>query len=161
VIRAKIGAKPPLAEVEPQLERMIKRVSRPEARSFLDEARRCQRADAPRAAILMTWTVALDHLFAYVLRKKLAEFNSALSRRAGSRITRVKSRDDFSELKEKDFIEICRSAGIITKDIRKILDEKLGIRNTCGHPSTVKVHPRKAANFIEDLVENVVLKLPL
>ena len=64
-------------------------------------------------------------------------------------------------LKEKDFIEICRSAAIVTNDVKKILDEKLGIRNTAGHPSTVKVHPRKAANFIEDLVENVILKFAL
>jgi hypothetical protein len=38
---------------------------------------------------------------------------------------------------------------------------KLGIRNTAGHPSTVTVHGSKAANFIEDLVENVILKFSI
>jgi len=42
--------------------------------------------------------------------------------------------------------------------VRKILDTKLGIRNSYAHPSTVKLPKSKALEFIEDLVNNVILK---
>ena len=51
-----------------------------------------------------------------------------------------------------------RSARLITNAVRKILDEKLGVRNTCAHPSDVEVHRTKVINFIEDLVDNVIVK---
>jgi hypothetical protein len=42
--------------------------------------------------------------------------------------------------------------------LRKILDEKLGIRNTSAHPSAVTIKPSKVVEFIDDLVENVIRK---
>ena len=64
----------------------------------------------------------------------------------------------FSDIKESVFIEVCRSSNVITNDVRKILDEKLGIRNTAAHPSTVKIHESKVVNFVEDLVDNIIIK---
>ena len=158
-MKAQLGSKTPLHEAEPQLQALLARVIRPDAKDFLEEAHLCLRAGASRAAIVITWIVTVDHLYEYVLRHKLADFNTALSKKF-PKFGAITTKDDFLELQEKDFVELCRSA-FITNDVRKILDEKLGIRNTAGHPSTVKVHPRKAANFIEDLVENVILKFPL
>jgi hypothetical protein len=152
---------PPLLRVEPGIGSLLKKVTRPDAKNFLDEAHLCLRANAPRAAIVMTWIVVIDHIYEYVLTHKLADFNIELAKKF-SKVAPIKLKDDFAEIKrEKDFIEICRSANVFNNDVRKILDEKLGIRNTAGHPSTVTVHGTKAANFIEDLVENVVLKFPI
>ena len=160
-LKAEFGRKPPLLEAEPHIEALIQKVTRPDAKDFLEEALLCLRANAPRAAIVMTWVVVVDHLYEFVLRHKLRDFNVELAKKH-LKITAVTTKDDFSEIKrEKDFIETCRAASVFNNDVKKILDEKLGIRNTGGHPSTVKVHPRKAANFIEDLVENVMLKFPL
>jgi len=50
-----------------------------------------------------------------------------------------------------------RAANIITNDVRKILDTKLGIRNTSAHPSSVVISDVKATDFILDLIQNVVL----
>lgn len=61
-------------------------------------------------------------------------------------------------LKESKFIEICRSANVISNEVRKILDEKLGIRNTCAHPNSIVISESKSTSFIEDLIENVMLK---
>ena len=107
----------------------------------------------------MTWCATVDHLYDYILAKKLSDFNSALSRRPNfyNKI-QVSNKDDFSDIKESVFIEVCRSAGVISKDGRKILDEKLGIRNTCAHPSSVEIHGSKVVNFIEDLIDNVIIK---
>ena len=70
----------------------------------------------------------------------------------------IKTTDDFSELKESKFIEVCRSAGIIINDVRKIMDEKLGIRNTCAHPNSIKISKAKVTSYIEDIVNNIIIK---
>jgi hypothetical protein len=67
--------------------------------------------------------------------------------------------DSSEELKESKVIEICNSAGIITNDVRKVLMEKLGRRNSSAHPSSVSIGQLQAEAFIDDLVKNVVLKL--
>ena len=110
----------------------------------------------------MAWIGALDHMYDYILKNKLLEFNSSIKKRTdkyGSIV--IKDKDDFCDIKEKVFIEVCRSAKIITPDVRKILDEKLGVRNSCAHPSTISIHPTKAINFIEDITDNIYVKYVL
>jgi hypothetical protein len=160
-MREELENTPPLLKAEPRIADLLKKVARADAKSFLEEADLCLRANAPRAAIVMTWIVVMDHLYEYVLAHKLPAFNAELVKK-NWKITSITAKDDFSEIKkEKDFIEICRAANVFNNDVRKILDEKLGIRNTAGHPSTVTVHGTKAVNFIEDLVDNVILKFPI
>jgi hypothetical protein len=133
-------------------------------RDFLNEAITCYRHGAFRAAIVMCWNLAYDHLLEFILTKQLAMFNRQmpvrypnLTKKTG--ITAISSRDDFGELKESQVIEICRSANIITADVYKILNEKLGRRNTAAHPNTVIVNQPQAEDFISDVVNNVVLTL--
>jgi hypothetical protein len=106
----------------------------------------------------MTWNLAMDHLFAHIIKHKLADFNAALSKDKGVKTDAITRRDDFTEIKETKFIELCRAAGIISNDVRKILDQKLGTRNSCAHPSGVTVNKSKVIDFVEDLVDNIILK---
>jgi hypothetical protein len=144
------------------LRKVVARLGNDNQRKFMAEAISCLAVDAPRATIVMAWAGALDHLYDFILRHKLADFNVALSKRT-DRYARVviAAKDDLLELKESVFIEVARSAGVISNDVRKILDEKLGIRNTCAHPSAVDIHRSKVVNFIEDIVDNVIVKHPL
>ena len=141
------------------LKKVVAKLGDDNQRKFMAEAISCLAVDAPRATIVMAWAGAMDHLYDFILGHKLADFNAALARRTDryARVT-IATKDDFAELKESVFIEVARSAGVVTNDVRKVLDEKLGIRNTCAHPSTVEVHRSKVVNFIEDLVDNVILK---
>lgn len=141
------------------LEKIISKVEEENKRRFLAEAIACIGVRAKRATIIMSWLVALDHLYDYILTKKLKDFNSALFKR-NDRFNKIQiiSKDDFSDIKESVFIEVCRSAKIVSNDVRKILDEKLGIRNTCAHPSAVEIHDSKVINFIEDIVDNIIVK---
>jgi hypothetical protein len=66
--------------------------------------------------------------------------------------------DDFSEISESKQIELTKSAGIISNDVRKILNEKLGIRNSAAHPSGITFSEHKATEFALDLIGNVLLK---
>jgi hypothetical protein len=104
--------------------------------------------------------MVVDHLYDLVLRKHLTAFNSDLAKVTDKRVrvSVITARDDFGDIPEGKFIELLRAAGVISNDVRKILDMKLGIRNTCAHPSGVEIKRSKVIEFIEDLVDNVILK---
>jgi hypothetical protein len=130
-------------------------------RDFLQEATNCVSVKAWRAAIVLSWILTMDHLEEYVLQTDLASFNQAISKNAKYTGIRVIRKEDFEDIKESDFITALRSAGLITNDQRKILDEKLGVRNSCAHPSGLVITENKVASFLEDLVLNIVTKLPI
>lgn len=148
-----------IADALAYLKKVIAKLGDDNQRKFMAEAVSCLAVDAPRATIVMAWAGAMDHLYDFILKHKLADFNIALGKRTDrhSKIV-VATKDDFGDIQEKVFIEVARSSGVITNDVRKILEEKLGIRNTCAHPSTVEVHRSKVVNFIEELVDNVISK---
>jgi hypothetical protein len=133
-------------------------------RTFLDEALVCFKHGAFRAAIVMAWNLAYHHLCDHVLKKELARFNVQWPlvyqghHKKGAK-TVAKMEDLSDELKESEVIEICNSAGIISKDVHKILKAKLDRRNSAAHPSAVKIDQLQAEEFIDDIVKNVVLKL--
>jgi hypothetical protein len=150
-----------LTSAIPYLEKVIAKVSNINQKKFLAESVACLGVDAKRATIIMTWACTVAHLYDFILvdKSRLADFNAALKRRPDkfNKIT-IAGYDDFGDVPESVFIEVCRSARLVSNDVRKILDEKLGVRNTCAHPSGVEIHKTKVINFIEDLVDNVVTK---
>jgi hypothetical protein len=44
------------------------------------------------------------------------------------------------------------------KSVAKAVSEKLGIRNSSAHPSAIVIKKSKVIEFVDDLVENVILK---
>jgi len=147
----------PKIQAAKNLRDLLQKMKNHNENSFLREAISCFEIEAYRATIIMSWLLTLDHLFDHILKNKINEFNNELIKQ-NLKIKKISSKDDFLEMKEERFIEICRAAGIITNDIKKILDEKLGIRNSCAHPNSIIVKEAKATNFVEDLIENIVLK---
>jgi hypothetical protein len=150
----------PRAKTSKTLRDLLLSVSNSTQNIFLEEAIKCFEIQANRAAIVMVWNLTIDHLFEYILAKKTTEFNVVLNANTDRRvrINSISVKDDFNEIPEGKFVEFCRQARIISNDVRKILDEKLGIRNTYAHPSNMILAESKAIEFIEDLVNNVVLK---
>lgn len=148
-----------LAAALPLLQRTIAKVTDPQRRVFLAEAISCLEVGARRATIILSWIAALDHMYDFVIAHGLSAFNVALAAQPGkiSKLT-IKTKDDFGDLRESDFIIVCRSAGLITNDVRKLLDEKLGFRNSCAHPSSIAVGESKVLSFVEDLVDNIISK---
>lgn len=151
---------PQRLETSHLLRGLLPRVAEQHKRTFLQEAIDCYEIGARRGAIALTWSLTVHHLFEYVLSQKINEFNAALAKNTDKRIkiTKIVVVDDFSEIPEGKFIEFLRGARIISNDVRKILDAKLGIRNSAAHPSAVMISEVKATDFIIDLVNNVILK---
>jgi hypothetical protein len=163
VLSKKLGAETITAQTSATLRGLEHKVPTGANKDFLKEAIDCFEAGANRATILMAWNLAMDHLFAYILAHRLSAFNAVLAQNADKsvKVKVITQRDDFTEMKETKFIEFCRSAQIISNDVRKILDQKLGTRNSCAHPSGVTINKSKVIDFVEDLIDNVVLKYQL
>jgi hypothetical protein len=106
----------------------------------------------------MTWVLAMDHFLNYIFKNRLIEFNQSLALNPDRKMKKIASREDFQELNEDKVIEVARAAKIITNDVRKILLDGLGTRNSAAHPSNVKIAKSKAIAVIEDLVTNIIRK---
>ncbi len=69
-------------------------------REYLDEALKCYKAGALRAAIVMCWNLAYDHLLTYVLERRLTDFNrqwpiSYQKRNSQARVGTISVRDEM------------------------------------------------------------------
>lgn len=127
-------------------------------KKYLNEIIICYGGGAFTATIILTWILSVDRLQNYILKHgKLGDFNLKLSQ-SYPKIEQVNDKADFSNLKESIFIEVLKSANIITKDVYKILVEKLNFRNSCAHPSDIVITKSKVTSFVEDLIHNVLLK---
>jgi hypothetical protein len=129
-------------------------------KDYLQEALTCFRYRAFRAAIVMCWNLAYDHLCEVVISNHLNAFNVQLPKSfPKAELAAVAKKEDFAELKESQVLQVCRSSLIVSGSLHKILKEKLDRRNIAAHPSGVTISEPTAEEFIKDLVENVVLKL--
>lgn len=160
----KYGEEPERIAVRNLLASLPERVPNLAERVFVKEALDCYSVKAFRAAVVMAWNLAYDHLCAFVLAHHRDEFNARWPLRfpdlhKKARIKTIEKVDDFAELQENEVILICRSAGLISADVERTLARGLGRRNSAAHPSGVAIEQLQAEECIDDLVKNVVLKL--
>ncbi len=86
-------------------------------KSYL-EALVCFRNAAFRAAIVMTWNLAYDHICELVISKHLPDFNVQLpGSYPKAEMQKITKRDDFELLKEFQVLQVCASANIISDNI--------------------------------------------
>jgi hypothetical protein len=129
---------------------------------FLAEALNCYRVQAFRATIVMAWNLAFDHLLNWILAdaQRILLFNQTAKVRYPKKdLSLISDFDGFSELKEAEIIEVCRSANILSKNVVEVLREKLKRRNMAAHPSQLIFTQSQADDVITDLVNNVMLPL--
>lgn len=136
------------------------RIRDPAHQAFLAEALVCFRNQAYRAAIVMSWNLAYSDVTHRILANDIDRFNRQRAK-AFPKTKEITKRSDFEDLKESVVLEIARGAGLLSASSFKILDEKLGKRNTAAHPSMIVVSAVTAEEVISDLVENIILKDPL
>ena len=144
------------AEATSLLKSLLPRIANPDQKTFLSEALICFSQGAYRAAIIMSWNLAFSHLLDKIYSSHLIAFNDQVGTNNFKRP--IVSRIDLSELKESDIIKIARAAKIISGETQKILNEKLGKRNSAAHPSSTIISTSTAEEVIFDLVENIILK---
>ncbi|WP_152599771.1 hypothetical protein [Hoeflea sp. BAL378] len=157
----KVGHSPSVVAISKLLSELPAKVPNVAERDFLNEALSCYKVKAYRAAIVMTWNLAYDHLMSWLLvdSSRLDKLNDGIKKRFPKLSVVVAARDDFDELKESQVIDACRTARLLNKSVIEILESKLKRRNMVAHPSTVVVTQSQADDAITDLVNNVVLTL--
>ncbi len=157
----RVGGNPSVIAVSKLLSDLPAKVPNVAERDFLNEALGCYKVKAYRAAIVMTWNLAYDHLMGWLLAEqaRLDKLNDAIKKRFPKLTVVVAVRDDFDELKESQVIDACRTARLLNKNVVEILEAKLKRRNAVAHPSTVVVTQAQADDTITDLVNKVVLAL--
>jgi len=159
----KYGQHPTVIMVQNLLAELPNKVPNIAEKVFLKETLNCYRVQAFRAAVVMAWNLAFDHLQRWVLADagRLAKFNAGILARYPKKTgVAINAFDDFAdELKESEIIEVCKKADLISKNLSQILEEKLRRRNIAAHPSNVAVTQHQADDVITDLVNNVVLAL--
>ena len=161
-IAALLGDGQPDVQTSAALDKLESQIPAGPKRDFLRETIKCFSAGANRAAIVMCWNLAAHHLQEHILADatRHAAFDSVLAKNTDKRvkITAIAKQDDFTEMSEAKFLEFCREAKVITSTIFNKLKVRLNERNGAAHPSGVTIKPKAAEVYIEDLVDNVLLK---
>lgn len=158
---AKHGTEPTVVAVSKLLADLPAKVPNVNERNFLEETLKCYGVKAYRAAIVMVWNLAYDHVVEWLLADtvRLDNLNSGIVRRFPKKSLTIAKRQDFDELKESELIQACRTARLMDKNTVQILESKLTRRNTVAHPSRIVVTQAQADDAITDLVNNVILAL--
>lgn len=137
-----------------ELRKCLNKVTDEQTRAFVDEAIRALEHGLPRSAVVLSWVGAVSMLHAEVLNAHLAEFNKELVKR-NAKAKPIRQAADLGLLKEYDFLQIARGAGIISKNVKEELESCLRLRNSCGHPTNLKIGEHRIASHIETLILNV------
>jgi hypothetical protein len=161
----KYGQNPTTTQITAMLAGLPAQMTTLAERTYLDEALICYRNGAVRAAIVMTWNLAYAHLCDHIVKNKLAEFNAQWltaysgDHKKGQRT--IKTVDDFAgeELNENKVLKIAMDCGAIVKNVYNVLEPALKRRNAAAHPNNVVLTPLQTEAFIEDLVNNAILKI--
>jgi hypothetical protein len=161
----KYGAHESTIAVSKLLRELPGKISDQAEQLFLSEAITCYHNRAFRAAIVMVWNLAYDHLLNWILADagRLASFKANIEKRIGQKRTGaifIKQREDFEDLKEAEVLDICSTAGhFASSNTKKLLDMQLTKRNMAAHPSLVTIGSPEVEESISTLITNVVLIL--
>jgi hypothetical protein len=120
-------------------------------RGYVNEAVLCLSVDALRAAVVFLWTGAIRSLQEAALNKGGAALNAALQKH-DQRAKHVSKIEDFAAIKDSISLLAAREIGLLDKGEWQTLNEALGLRNRCGHPTKYRPGEKKVSGFIEDLI---------
>ncbi|SRR6266478_4469841 len=132
------------------LEALAAKIANSDIRDYILEAIKCLRFDALRPAIVFLWAGAVSVLRDKSVAKGLPQINAAV-RVHDLRAREIKKADDFAYIKESILLLAAEGVGVLDKNQRTTLEDALGLRNKCGHPTKYSPGILKASSFVEDV----------
>lgn len=135
-----------------------KKIKDEDTRRFIEEAIGCCKHNLYLSAVIMSWLSAVDVLQKYAHAHRLVEFNKEAKKIVKKWENAVTIDDIRIKMKEAKFLECIKEVGMIDENVKDQLKERLRLRNSCGHPSTLKIGSNAVANHIEILILNVFQK---
>lgn len=146
--------KPKETQISCSLRAHLLKIKNPDTQSFVEESVQCLENKLFRSAVVLSWVGGMAVLYDYVINKKLNDFNAEAIRR-DPKFKSITTSDDFRILKESVFLDILESISVIGGDVKKELKKCLDLRNSCGHPNTLKIGENRVAAHIEILILNI------
>jgi hypothetical protein len=137
-----------------ELSKLIKNLKNNEDTEYLNEAMLCIENELYRAAVVMTWSAAMHFLKKEVVKNHLNDFNTEAVK-ANPKWRTAKTSDDLGLMRERDFLDRLVNISLIGKDVKDQLQDCLTLRNSCGHPNSLKIEKLKVASCVETLILNV------
>tara|TARA_B110000240_G_scaffold189932_1_gene230512 strand:+ start:4802 stop:5521 length:720 start_codon:yes stop_codon:yes gene_type:complete len=150
----KIIGKSPIIIHHKNLTEQTKKIKSLYVQEFINEAIISLEYKLLKSAVVFSWIGAISTIYEFVEKNKLSDFNAEAKRRFPKWKT-ASNIDGLTRMKEYDFLQIIEGIGIIGKNTKNELESCLKLRNSCGHPSTLKIGENKVAAHIEILILNV------
>lgn len=140
---------------------LVDKISDEAEKSFLSETMRCYRSGAFRASIVMVWNLGFYHLRDWIWadRGRIDQFNAGIAKKYPKSDLVINSLIEFDELKEFEFLEVCQTSKLLSKNLVETLKDKLKRRNSAAHPSTVVFSQPQADDVISEIVNNILIPL--
>lgn len=144
----------PVAKSNILLRKYLSKVKSESSKSFLDEAVTALEYGLLRSAVVLSWVGAVSILYEEVVHGHLSAFNAEATKR-NPKWKPAKNVDGLTNLKEHEFLQIISAISVLGKNTKQELEQCLKLRNSCGHPSTLKLGENRVASHIEILVLNI------
>jgi hypothetical protein len=153
-----IQEKPTAKDAAIQLRSHLAKVQNSETREFIEESIKCLENDLYRSAVVMSWVGAMSILYDYVILNRLSDFNTEAKRRKTDWKSAI-TKDDLALMKESEFMDILANLSLIGKNTKEHLKNNcLNLRNSCGHPSSLKIGKHTVEAHLEFLILNIYEK---
>ncbi|BCD99849.1 hypothetical protein [Marinagarivorans cellulosilyticus] len=147
----------PTQNIKPILRKYASQINDDHVKQFAEEAISALEAGLLRSAVVLSWVGAVSMLYAEVLNNHIVSFNAEALHRLPKWKNATNS-DGLTKMKEYDFLQVLASLSIIGKNVKDELEQCLKLRNSCGHPNSLKIGEHKVASHIEILILNVYSK---
>jgi hypothetical protein len=152
--RVRQALKPRKAKVASSLRAHLDNITDPRTKAFVEEAVDCFEHELHRAAVVLSWVGAVSVLQQHVIDNQLNAFNNEASKR-NEKWKTARTRDDLGRMRDFDFLDILEAIAVIGHSTKLRLKQCLQLRNSCSHPSSLKVGENEVIAHIDALILNV------
>lgn len=147
----------PTQNIKPTLRKYANQINDEHVKQFAEEAISALEVGLLRSAVVLSWVGAVSILYAEVLNNHVSAFNTEAQHRF-PKWKNASNSDGLTKMKEYDFLQVLAALSIIGKNVKDELEQCLKLRNSCGHPNSLKIGEHKVASHIEILILNVYSK---
>ncbi|MFV0544512.1 MAG: hypothetical protein ACK5L8_12605 [Marinicella pacifica] len=150
----------PTQSVKPTLRLYAAQINDGHVKQFVEEAISALENGLLRSAVVLSWVGAVSLLQHDVVKSHLSIFNAEAVKRF-PKWKNATNPDGISKMKEYDFLQVLSGISVIGKNVKDELEACLKLRNSCGHPNSLKIGEHKVASHIEILILNVYGKFSI
>ncbi|NVK08491.1 MAG: hypothetical protein HWD89_05520 [Tenacibaculum sp.] len=126
-------------------------------KEFVIEAIDALEYDLLKSAVVFSWIGAISVMYEHIINNRLVDFNKEAKRRF-PKWKSATNIDGLTRMKEYDFLQVLESLSVFGKNTKNELEQCLKLRNSCGHPSTLKIGGNRVSAHLEILILNIYKK---